>query len=56
MGLMSLELGEGETSFPTIVLSAEELRLACQVHGGEGSGPEEESGGSDGGGSSETLA
>ena len=30
---------EGETSFPTVVLSAEELRTACQVHGGDGSGP-----------------
>ena len=28
------EGGEGETSFPTVVLSAEELRIACEIHEG----------------------
>ena len=32
---------EGEVSFPTIVLSADELRLASQIHGCGGLGPED---------------
>jgi hypothetical protein len=39
------EEGDGDTFFPTVVLSADELRLACQVHGEGGCRPDEESGG-----------
>ena len=28
------EGSEGDASFPTVVLSAEELRIACQIHEG----------------------
>ena len=43
---MGVEEGE-KTSFPTVVLSAEELRNACQVHGDDGSGPAGELDGSE---------